>query len=68
MHSPWQSVTEFILRSALEKAEQALADQSRFALDEKQWKAFMVALDGPAKDKPRLRKLFQERHVAKRRP
>lgn len=62
------TVTEFILRSSREKAEQALSDQSRFVLDEKQWKAFMVALDRPARDKPRLRKLFQERHVAKRRP
>lgn len=62
------SVTEFILRSARERAEQALADQTRFVLDDRQWKAFMAALDRPAKDKPRLRKLFQEHHVAKRRP
>lgn len=61
------NVTEFILRSARERAEQTLADQTRFVLDDKQWKAFMAALDRPAKDKPRLRKLFQERHVAKRR-
>lgn len=61
------NVTEFILRSAREKAEQALAEQTRFVLDDKQWKAFMAALDRPAKDKPRLRRLFQERHVAKRR-
>jgi uncharacterized protein (DUF1778 family) len=61
------NVTEFILRSAREKAEQALADQTRFVLDEKQWKAFMAALDRPPKNKPRLRRLFTERHVAKRR-
>ncbi|MSV27458.1 MAG: DUF1778 domain-containing protein [Bryobacterales bacterium] len=57
------TVTEFIMRSACEKAEQAPADQTRFVLDEKRWKAFMEALDRPAKDKPRLRQLFQERHV-----
>ncbi len=61
------NVTEFILRSAREKAEQALADQTRFVLDDEQWKAFMAALDRPAKEKPRLRRLFRERHVAKRR-
>ena len=61
------NVTEFILRSAREKAEQSLADQTRFVLDEKQWKAFMASLDRPAQDKPRLRQLFKERHVAKRR-
>jgi uncharacterized protein (DUF1778 family) len=62
------TVTEFIIRSACEKAEQALADQTRFVLDEKQWRAFMAALDRPVRDKPRLRKLFQEPHVARRKP
>lgn len=61
------NVTEFIMRSACEKAEQTLADQTRFVLDEKPWKAFMAALDRPASDKPRLRQLFKEPHVAKRR-
>jgi uncharacterized protein (DUF1778 family) len=61
------NVTEFIMRSACERAEQALAEQTRFVLAEKQWKAFLAALDRPAKDKPRLRRLFQEQHVAKRR-
>jgi hypothetical protein len=36
----------------------------RFVLDETQWKLF---LDRPAKKKPRLKKLFSERHVATRR-
>jgi uncharacterized protein (DUF1778 family) len=61
------SVTDFILRSARERAEQALSDQTRFVLDDRQWKAFLAALDQPAKDKPRLRRLFTEPHVAKRR-
>ncbi len=61
------NVTDFIVRSACEKAEQALADQTRFVLNEKQWKAFMSALDRPAKNKPRLRRLFTESHIAKRR-
>jgi len=61
------NVTDFIMRSACEKAEQALADQTRFVLDDKQWKAFLAALDRPPKDKPRLRRLFAEPHIAKRR-
>lgn len=61
------NVTEFIMRSACEKAEHALADRTRFVLEEKQWKAFMAALDRPAKNKPRLSRLFKEQHVAKRR-
>src|SRR6267154_1319345 len=61
------NVTDFILRSARESAEQTLSEQTRFVLDEKQWKAFMAALDRPPKDKPRLRRLFAESHVATRR-
>ena len=61
------NVTEFIVRSACEKAEQTLADQTRFVLDDKQWKAFLAALDRPPREKPRLRRLFAETHVAKRR-
>jgi uncharacterized protein (DUF1778 family) len=62
------NVTDFIIRAAREKAEETLADQTRFVLNEEQWKQFMDALDRPAQDKPRLRKLFAESHVAKRRP
>jgi len=61
------NVTDFIIRSAYEKAEKTLSDQTRFMLDGPQWKAFMAALDRPARDKPRLRRLFAEPHVAKRR-
>lgn len=61
------SVTEFIMRSAREKAEEALADQTRFVLDDARWKKFIAALDRPAQERPRLRRLFKEEHVAKRR-
>lgn len=39
------NVTDFIIRSACESAEQARSDQTRFVLHDKQWKAFMTALD-----------------------
>jgi uncharacterized protein (DUF1778 family) len=61
------NVTEFILKAAREKAEEALVDQTRFVLNPGQWKVFMAALDRPARRKRRLRKLFTESHVAKRR-
>ena len=61
------NVTDFIIGSAREKAEQTLLDQTRFVLDDKQWKAFLAALDRPPKDKPRLRRLFTETPIAKRR-
>jgi uncharacterized protein (DUF1778 family) len=41
--------------------------QLRFVLNEKQWKQFMDALDRPPREKPRLKRLFSEPHVAKRR-
>ena len=61
------NVTDFILGAAREKAEETLADQTRFVLNNAQWKQFMEALDRPPQEKPRLRRLFAERHVAKRR-
>ena len=61
------SVTDFIMRSAREKAEHALSDQTRFVINDKEWKAFLTALDRPPRDKPRLRRLFREPHVAMRR-
>jgi uncharacterized protein (DUF1778 family) len=61
------NVTDFIIRSACEKAEQALGDQRQFLLNDKQWKLFMEALDGPPREKLRLRRLFSEKQVAKRR-
>ncbi len=61
------NVTDFILESACERAEQALLDQTRFGLNEKQWKLFMEALDRPAQVKPRLKRLFSEPIVAERR-
>jgi len=61
------NVTDFIIRSACEKAEQTLASRTLFAVNEKQWKLFLEALDRPIQEKPRLKRLFSERHIAKRR-
>lgn len=61
------NVTDFILTAAREKAEETLADQTEFVLNDEQWKRFMDALDRPPREKSRLRKLFSESHVAERR-
>ena len=61
------SVTDFILRAARERAEQSLANETRFVIGQAQWKEFLKALDRPAREKPRLRKLFREQHIARRR-
>jgi len=54
------------MRSAREKAEETLSEQTRFVLNDGQRKRFMQALDRPPREKPRLRKLFAESHVAER--
>ncbi len=59
-----QNVTDFILESACEKAEETLSDQTRFVLNDKQWKLFMEALDRPPRVIPPIRKLFSEPSVA----
>ena len=61
------NITDFIMRSACEKAEAMLSNQTRFVLNDGQWKRFMEALDPPPREKPRLRKLLSESHVAERR-
>jgi len=56
-----RSVSEFVLDSALVRAEETLADRSRFGLNAERWKAFLDALDAPPRDLPRLTRLFRER-------
>ena len=55
-----QSVSQFVLESALGRADEALAERQRFALDAAQWAAFMEALDAPPRALPRLERLFHE--------
>ena len=53
--------------AACEHAQEALANQTKFILDQEQWDQFMALLDRPAQVKPRLNKLFTEPHIARRR-
>lgn len=56
-----RSVAEFVLESALMRADETLADRTRFGLDADRWKALLEALDADPRDLPRLRRLFEER-------
>jgi uncharacterized protein (DUF1778 family) len=58
-----RSVSEFVLESALARAEETLADRRQFGLDADQWAAFMAALDASPRELPRLQQLFRERSV-----
>jgi uncharacterized protein (DUF1778 family) len=42
-----RSVSDFVLESALARADEALAERRNFVLDAVQWKAFLAALDSP---------------------
>jgi uncharacterized protein (DUF1778 family) len=55
-----RSVSEFVLESALARADEALADRRMFGLNATQWKAFMTALDAPSRSLPRLERLLKE--------
>ena len=55
-----RSVSEFVLESALTRAEETLAERRHFGLDAERWAAFMTALDAPPRDLPRVQRLFSE--------
>jgi uncharacterized protein (DUF1778 family) len=56
-----RSVSEFVLQSALERAEETLADRRVFLLDAEQWSAFQAALDAPPKVIPELKRLLERK-------
>jgi len=58
-----RSVSEFVLESALVRADETLMDRTRFGLNVDQWKAFLAALDAPLRELPRLKRLFQKPSV-----
>jgi uncharacterized protein (DUF1778 family) len=61
-----RSVSEFVLESALARAEETLPDRQHFGLDGAQWKAFQAALDAPPRSVPRMKALLQRPSVFER--
>ena len=55
-----RSVSQFVVESALARADEALADRRSFRLNGVQWKAFLAALDTPPRVLPRLERLLRE--------
>jgi uncharacterized protein (DUF1778 family) len=55
-----RSVSEFVLESALARADETLAGRQTFRLNGTQWKAFIAALDAPPRPLPRLKRLLTE--------
>jgi len=61
-----RSVSEFVLESALARAEETLPDRQRFGLNKTQWEAFHKALSAPPRPSRRLAKLLREPSVFER--
>ncbi len=55
-----RSVSDFVLESALARADETLADRQHFGLDAEQWTAFMTALDASPRRHVRLERLLNE--------
>jgi uncharacterized protein (DUF1778 family) len=54
-----RSVSEFVLESALARAEETLPDRRRFGLNASQWAEFQAALDAPTRPAPRMAALLE---------
>ena len=61
-----RSVSDFVLESALARAEETLPDRQRFGLSKAQWEAFNKALEAPPRPSRRLAKLLKEPSVFER--
>lgn len=55
-----RSMSDFVMESALSRAEETLAERRVFGLDAEKWAEFQAALDAPAQPLPRLQALLDE--------
>ena len=58
-----RSVSEFVLESALARAEETLPDRRAFGLDASAWADFQKALAAPVRSTPRMARLMREPSV-----
>jgi uncharacterized protein (DUF1778 family) len=55
-----KSLTDFILESACQAAQETLLDQRLFMVSDSQYQTLLNLLDCPAKDSPELQRLFSK--------
>jgi uncharacterized protein (DUF1778 family) len=58
-----RSMSDFVLHSALKRAEETLLDRRVFYVDAETYDRFVAALDAPPRDHPRLKRLLTEPSV-----
>jgi uncharacterized protein (DUF1778 family) len=61
-----RSVSEFVLESALTRAEETLPDRQRFSLSAERWEAFQAALAASPRPARRLARLLKKPSVFER--
>src|ERR1700692_1598166 len=55
-----RSMSDFVMESALSRAEEMLVERRIFALNAEKWTEFQSALDAPTRLLPRLKDLLEE--------
>ncbi|MEW5990808.1 MAG: DUF1778 domain-containing protein [Chloroflexota bacterium] len=60
------TVSDFVLRASIARAEEVLADRREFRLPPDRWNAFVDMLDRPPVEKPRLRSFLTEPSILER--
>ena len=58
-----RTVAQFVLESAMARAQKTLPDRQAFGLDAERWEEFLSALDAPVRATPRLARLLGEPSV-----
>ncbi|MEP7052117.1 MAG: DUF1778 domain-containing protein [Pseudomonadota bacterium] len=61
-----RSISDFVLESALTRADETLAERRHWGLGAEVWRAFLAALEEPVRELPRLRRLLRSRSVFER--
>ena len=61
-----EDMTDFVITSAFNRAEQVLAERRHFELPAERWKQFIGALDRRPASNPRLRRLLSEPSILER--
>jgi uncharacterized protein (DUF1778 family) len=61
-----RSVSDFVLKSTLDRADESLGDKRVWKLSGKKWAEFQALLDAPPRDVPALRKLLAEPSAVER--
>ena len=55
-----RSMSDFVMESALSKADEMLAERRIFTVNAEKWAEFLAALDAPTRPLPRLKALLEE--------